>query len=141
MYFSLAFQTEALGSATLLETMVSKKRGHDEMESSDSILEPNMLSKLRNMWEFANLTQFIFIFGKAVKIDEDLDIEVSCPYHCFDPKLFCGNSQRALRAIADAVTVRAKDLERECLQSESSLVLSEIGLALLKCVSSHRGLT
>jgi hypothetical protein len=30
------------------------------------------------MWEFANLVQWMFIFGRVVKIDENLDIEV-CP--------------------------------------------------------------
>jgi len=35
-----------------------------------------MIERIRNMWEFANLAQWIYIFGKAVKIDEDLDIEV-----------------------------------------------------------------
>ena len=34
----------------------------------------------------------------------------------------------------------AQDLEMECLKSHST-VLPEIGLALLKFVSSHRGLT
>lgn len=29
------------------------------------------------MWEFAALMQYIFTFGKAVKIDENLGIEVS----------------------------------------------------------------
>jgi hypothetical protein len=28
------------------------------------------------MWEFASLMQYIFLFGNAVKIDEDFDIEV-----------------------------------------------------------------
>ena len=28
------------------------------------------------MWEFSNLMQYIFIFGRAVKIDEDFTIEV-----------------------------------------------------------------
>ena len=34
------------------------------------------LTKLRNMWEFASLMQYIYLFGHAVKIDNDLDIEV-----------------------------------------------------------------
>ena len=34
------------------------------------------LKDLRNMWEFASLMQYIFLFGDAVKIDEDFDIEV-----------------------------------------------------------------
>ncbi|KAL8831044.1 MAG: hypothetical protein Q9191_001090 [Dirinaria sp. TL-2023a] len=67
-----------------------------------------MLTKLRNTWEFANIMQYIYIFGRAVKIDDDLTIE---------------------------------DLEAECLKPESSEKLLEIGLALLKCVSSHRGLS
>ncbi|MCJ1240186.1 hypothetical protein MMC14_008186 [Varicellaria rhodocarpa] len=79
--------------------MVSRKRGRAEMESSPQpIQEPGLLTRLRNMWEFANLMQYIFIFGKA-------------------------------------------DLEAECLKSEPSDKLFEIGLALLKYVSSHRGLT
>jgi hypothetical protein len=35
-----------------------------------------VLTKLRNMWEFASLMQYIFLFGHVVKIDEDFDIEV-----------------------------------------------------------------
>lgn len=34
------------------------------------------LKALRNMWEFASLMQYIFLFGNVVKIDEDFDIEV-----------------------------------------------------------------
>ncbi len=47
------------------------------MESStEPALEQPMLKKLRNTWEFSNLMQYIYIFGKAVKIDQDLDVEV-----------------------------------------------------------------
>ena len=46
------------------------------MESSEPVQDDTMLIKLRNMWEFSNLMQYIFIFGKAVKIDEDFTIEV-----------------------------------------------------------------
>lgn len=46
------------------------------MESSEPAPEPSSLSQLRNTWEFANLMQYIFIFGRAVKIDEEFDIEV-----------------------------------------------------------------
>ncbi|KAL8688663.1 MAG: hypothetical protein Q9218_005481 [Villophora microphyllina] len=88
--------------------MSSRKRGRAEMESSEPAPEPSLLQRIRNTWEFSNLMQFIFIFGKAVKIDEDFTIE---------------------------------DLETECLTPEPSEKLAEIGLALLKCVSSHRGLT
>ncbi|KAL8994427.1 MAG: hypothetical protein Q9169_005597 [Polycauliona sp. 2 TL-2023] len=88
--------------------MTSRKRGRAEMESSEPASEPSLLQRIRNTWEFSNLMQFIFIFGKAVKIDEDFSID---------------------------------DLETECLKSGPSEKLVEIGLALLKCVSSHRGLT
>jgi hypothetical protein len=40
--------------------------------------ELSLLQRIRNMWEFASVMQFIFVFGKAVKIDEDFDIEVCC---------------------------------------------------------------
>jgi hypothetical protein len=58
----------------------SRKRGRQEMESAEAPApppkEPGLLERLRNMWQFANLAQWIFLFGKVVKIDEDLDIEV-----------------------------------------------------------------
>lgn len=56
--------------------MVSRKRAREEMESSEPPKEPSLIDRLRNMWEFANVMQYIFTFGKAVKIDEDFDIEV-----------------------------------------------------------------
>ena len=46
------------------------------MEAVEAPKEPSLLERIRNMWEFANLAQWIFIFGKAVKVDENLDIEV-----------------------------------------------------------------
>ncbi len=59
--------------------MVSRKRGRAEMESPGPAQEPSLLDRIRSMWEFSNLMQYIFIFGKAVKIHEDLDIEVHDP--------------------------------------------------------------
>ncbi|ESZ93637.1 hypothetical protein SBOR_5986 [Sclerotinia borealis F-4128] len=85
----------------------SRKRGRQEMEATEVPKEPSMIDRLRNMWEFANLAQWIFIFGRTVKIDENIGIE---------------------------------ELEMECSKTHST-VLPEIGLALLKFVSSHRGLT
>ena len=46
------------------------------MEASEPPAQPSMLEKLRSTWEFANLMQYIFIFGRVVKVDEDFDIEV-----------------------------------------------------------------
>lgn len=58
------------------------KRSADEAQL-DPPTEPEMapetaktLKDLRNMWEFASLMQYIFLFGNVVKIDEDFDIEV-----------------------------------------------------------------
>lgn len=58
------------------------KRTYDEAEL-ELTLEPSvppsnleLLGKLRNMWEFASLMQYIYLFGSVVKIDNDLDIEV-----------------------------------------------------------------
>ena len=56
--------------------MVSRKRGREEMESSEPAQNDSMLTKLRSMWEFSNIMQYIFIFGRAVKIDENFTIEV-----------------------------------------------------------------
>lgn len=39
--------------------------------------EPSMLDRIRGMWQFANLYQWIMLFGKAIRIDDDFDIEVS----------------------------------------------------------------
>ncbi|KFY42215.1 hypothetical protein V494_02514, partial [Pseudogymnoascus sp. VKM F-4513 (FW-928)] len=89
----------------------SRKRGRQEVDAVEAPApapkEPGLLERIRNMWQFANLAQWIFLFGKVVKLEDDLDIE---------------------------------DLEMECLKHHSTK-LAEIGLALLKFVSSHRGLT
>ncbi|KAL4744469.1 hypothetical protein BDW72DRAFT_88260 [Aspergillus terricola var. indicus] len=93
--------------------MVSRKRTRSEADAPPEQTEqpheePGLLTQLRNSWEFANLMQYIAIFGKLMKIDEDFGIE---------------------------------DLENECLKPGPSEKLLEIGLCLLKWVSSHRGLT
>lgn len=46
------------------------------MEAVEPPREPSLLERIQNMWEFANLAQWIFIFGRAVKIDDKIDIEV-----------------------------------------------------------------
>ena len=59
-----------------------RKRRHEDSEldaSSLAVQQPGddrTLSRLRNMWEFANLMQYIHIFGSVVKIDPDLEVEV-----------------------------------------------------------------
>ncbi|KAI0136323.1 hypothetical protein BJ170DRAFT_589311 [Xylariales sp. AK1849] len=78
-----------------------------DIPAPESSNETSLLQRIRNTWQFANLFQWIFLFGKVVKIDDSIDIDV---------------------------------LETECLKPHST-ILVDIGLALLKFVSSHRGLT
>lgn len=58
--------------------MVSRKRTRSEVDTAPEQPpeEPGLLQKLRNCWEFASLMQYIAIFGKVMKIDEDFGIEV-----------------------------------------------------------------
>ena len=56
--------------------MTGRKRGRQELEADGASHEPSILNRIRNMWQFANLMQFLFTFGKAVRIDENLAIEV-----------------------------------------------------------------
>jgi hypothetical protein len=58
------------------------------MEAVEPPKEQGLLERIRNMWEFANLTQWIFIFGKAVKIDENIDIEVRLSFPAPTPPAF-----------------------------------------------------
>ncbi|KAK1964550.1 PHD-finger domain-containing protein [Colletotrichum sublineola] len=83
----------------------SRKRTLQEAE--DVQKEPSLLHRIRHQWQFANLCQWIYLFGKVVKIDDNLDTE---------------------------------DIEAECLKPNAP-ILQDIGLALLKFISSHRGLT
>lgn len=39
---------------------------------------PSLVQRIRNMWQFANLYQFIMLFGKALKLDDNMDIGVGC---------------------------------------------------------------
>ncbi|PHH59175.1 hypothetical protein CDD81_3661 [Ophiocordyceps australis] len=66
-----------------------------------------LLHRVRNMWQFANLCQWVYIFGKAAKIDDAIDID---------------------------------EIEAACLKPDSVL-LADLALAILKLISSHRGLT
>ncbi|KAI0387274.1 hypothetical protein F5Y04DRAFT_239823 [Hypomontagnella monticulosa] len=78
-----------------------------EIDTQEAPKGLSLLQRIRNTWQFANLFQWIYLFGKVVKIDDNIDID---------------------------------DLETEFLKPRST-VLVDIGLALLKFVSSHRGLT
>ena len=113
--------------------MVARKRARDEMESEAPQEEQTPLQRLRNMWQFANLAQYIFLFKGALKIDEDFDIEVrDCAL------AYTAEWQPHL---AHWVLTTVQELETECMMPQPSVQLAAIGLALLKHVSSHKGLT
>lgn len=42
--------------------------------------ELSLLQRVRNTWQFANLFQWIYLFGKVVKIDDSIDIDVRSPF-------------------------------------------------------------
>lgn len=61
--------------------MVSaRKRSFQEAngDASKATQEPNLLYQLRNTWQFANLYQWLMIFGPAVKA-ENIDMDASLP--------------------------------------------------------------
>jgi hypothetical protein len=66
--------------------MVSRKRARDEVEAEEPVQEPSTLQRLRNMWQFANLSQYLHLFIEALKFDSDFDIEVplTAPTVCLD---------------------------------------------------------
>jgi hypothetical protein len=56
--------------------MPARKRAASDMDIEESLETPSTLQRLRSMWHFANIAQYIAIFGDAVKIEKDFDIEV-----------------------------------------------------------------
>lgn len=46
------------------------------MEADGPTEEPSMIQRLRNMWQFANLAQYIHLFKAPLKIEDDFGIEV-----------------------------------------------------------------
>lgn len=66
------------------------------MEASEPPAAPTesipLITKIRNMWEFASVMQFIHVFGKAVRIDDDFDIQVCIYIHCLR-RIACGTFQ------------------------------------------------
>lgn len=48
----------------------------EDHTASYDTAQVEILTKLRNMWEFASLMQYIYLFGDVVKIRDDIEIEV-----------------------------------------------------------------
>lgn len=60
----------------------SRKRAIDEVDGDDSLphKEPSLLQSIRNMWQLANVVQFLTIFGPALKIDApDINVRHTRP--------------------------------------------------------------
>lgn len=74
--------------------MGSRKRTRSEaipVVEHEAPEQSELLSQLRNSWDFASLMQYIAIFGQIMKIDEDFGIEV-----CLYARLWDGNRCCAL---------------------------------------------
>lgn len=56
--------------------MPSRKRVTHPTDEDGGDQPASTLCRIRNMWQFANLCQWIYMFGKAVKVDDAIDIEV-----------------------------------------------------------------
>lgn len=69
-----ATTTTQPASPPLAAIMPSRKR---PIEAVDEPVEDELLTKIRGMWQFANLCQWIYTFGKAAKIDDAIDVDVS----------------------------------------------------------------
>lgn len=53
----------------------ARKRSIAELDDHGAGEVP-LLNRIRNMWQFANLCQWIYLFGKAVRIPDDVDVDV-----------------------------------------------------------------
>lgn len=60
--------------------MPSRKRSLQSVDGdagdTDHPAGAELLDRIRNMWQFANVCQWIYIFGKVAKIDDSVDVEV-----------------------------------------------------------------
>lgn len=68
------------------------------MEAEEPAEEPTVLHKLRNMWQFANLAQYLHNFIDALRVDKDFDIEVCL--HC------AGGGLNVLRSMPDRANTK-----------------------------------
>ncbi|KAL9088803.1 MAG: hypothetical protein Q9159_002914 [Coniocarpon cinnabarinum] len=60
--------------------MASRKRRHEQISNdarpTTPVEPPSLLKRIRNAWQFACLMQFIQFFGSALKIDNELDVDM-----------------------------------------------------------------
>jgi hypothetical protein len=58
--------------------MTSRKRSIGEVSApadAPARKERSLVDRIRDMWQFANLGQWLFLFGQTVKLDDKIDIE------------------------------------------------------------------
>ncbi|KAL1306800.1 hypothetical protein AAFC00_005458 [Neodothiora populina] len=61
--------------------MPARKRGRQEADLDSSVVAVEIpqdnptLTKLRSMWQFGAFMQYLFLFGRVVKVDEDFDMD------------------------------------------------------------------
>lgn len=82
--------------------MPARKRVFEEVEASSApmpAISP-LLKKLRGMWEFACLMQYIYLFGECIKISAEVDIEVIYPPH--PPQYHILQANQLLTPLLDA---------------------------------------
>ncbi|KAL5606156.1 uncharacterized protein BROUX77_003349 [Berkeleyomyces rouxiae] len=122
-------------SGTNIAAAAAATRPAKSAETSPAPIQPapapvqpaGPLQRLRSNWHFANVCQWIYLFGPAVKIPDDIDIDVRTSVH-------------GTPALSPAANLELlQNFETECLKPRST-VLVDIGLCLLKYLSSHRGL-
>lgn len=120
-------RSSAALSINTVAMVSARKRSLSEVAGESAEPSP-MLHRVRNMWQFACVNQFLVIFGDALKVEE-YDVDVG---------------YRPIPLIEDASAnlwhLLPQDLEAECL-SPHSMALQNIGLGILKFLSSHRSLT
>ncbi|KND90407.1 hypothetical protein TOPH_04962 [Tolypocladium ophioglossoides CBS 100239] len=119
--------------------MPSRKRSIQSVDGGGRDAAPTLLHRLRNTWQFANVCQWIYMFGKAAKIDDSIDVDVRISRVPAYP-VSLSPARLMLAPVLAAANALAQDIEAECLKPNSTL-LSDLALAILKLVSSHRGLT
>lgn len=70
--------------------MAPHKRTRSELHQGEETVaaaqdwQDDLLRQIRNMWEFAAVVQYVYTFGSAMKVPEEIDIDV-----CVTPGVDC----------------------------------------------------
>lgn len=99
-----------------------------------------MLQKIRNMWEFVSLFEWIVLFGQAAKLPS-IDVEVW--FHFSSPCICVAHASNAQWLLCEnKMLIRLlQDFETECVKPQPSQTLEDIGFRLVNWISSRRDIT